>query len=773
MRKSLLFLSLAVAGSVWAGAPKTLQQAECCQVERPVSVKTIASGNGLRVNQLTMPDGSVRRVVVGKNLKVSERAGVSNVSASAKSSRAKVRAKAEGESSVRFSEDFQGYLTEIDPQWSWLPSGWVRKCDDVNKHDAVLDPKDNIFCWKVWSQASDVSMRVQFSMGTDEHAFEQDEWLITPEFTPAEYDLLKFSLSYSPAFTLLDMNTMAFTGWNTHPEVLVSTDDGATWDKIWDCKEHAQSFSEDELWDDAMSMAHPFYDFRVDLSKYTGKKIKIAFRHVGENGESIELDNVEVSLPVVEGLYDVPAGTFYWGFNEKLQRYNPEVGALAPTFAPAVFTNYSSADVTEISWSCFSTDFATNLNGSDRDFTILPKGFEAFYMPFLTVKAPGAQDGLYSKDGAGGTMMPIFFGGDFEKGYRAMYDDEPLAMMLMMFDYSTGGLGNYGITGKGADIDETLKAVFSLDDAKSTSVGFVLPTSPKPYHFTKMMFVLGDIDADDDAVYKLEIFPLVDGVIADMPMATSTVTASQINKVGQLGSLTFKFKGADVNGKEIDYVSYSGDAYVRLSMDDERIRSTTVLTQSVPNAVPRSSSYFEVSSGDKLYIYPLSMLAAGGSNLYIDYAVNMDIAYSWMEPAGDAAEAGTVFETDNQAAEKAYDIDAYYGTDKWSVYYAPEWVSYEFKAADGDAAPQFVLKVAENTGDARKASVLLASPGAQLQFDIRQGAGSGVLDAAIAADNSLPVRFFNLNGVEVNANALVPGVYIRRQGAVATKVVVR
>jgi hypothetical protein len=44
----------------------------------------------------------------------------------------------------------------------------------------------------------------------------------------------------------------------------------------------------------------------------------------------------------------------------------------------------------------------------------------------------------------------------------------------------------------------------------------------------------------------------------------------------------------------------------------------------------------------------------------------------------------------------------------------------------------------------------------------------------IAVDNNnAPVKYFNLNGVEVNSDNLTPGLYIRRQGTKATKVAIR
>ena len=49
---------------------------------------------------------------------------------------------------------------------------------------------------------------------------------------------------------------------------------------------------------------------------------------------------------------------------------------------------------------------------------------------------------------------------------------------------------------------------------------------------------------------------------------------------------------------------------------------------------------------------------------------------------------------------------------------------------------------------------------------------AGVAEIVIADENA-PVEFYNLNGVRVNSDNLVPGLYIRRQGAKASKIIVR
>lgn len=51
--------------------------------------------------------------------------------------------------------------------------------------------------------------------------------------------------------------------------------------------------------------------------------------------------------------------------------------------------------------------------------------------------------------------------------------------------------------------------------------------------------------------------------------------------------------------------------------------------------------------------------------------------------------------------------------------------------------------------------------------------GTGTAVEGIAVDAAAPVEYYNLQGVRVNAENLTPGIYVRRQGKVATKVIVK
>ena len=49
----------------------------------------------------------------------------------------------------------------------------------------------------------------------------------------------------------------------------------------------------------------------------------------------------------------------------------------------------------------------------------------------------------------------------------------------------------------------------------------------------------------------------------------------------------------------------------------------------------------------------------------------------------------------------------------------------------------------------------------------------GISDITVNEDANAPVQYFNLNGVEVNANNLTPGIYLTRQGSKGGKVIVK
>ena len=87
--------------------------------------------------------------------------------------------------------------------------------------------------------------------------------------------------------------------------------------------------------------------------------------------------------------------------------------------------------------------------------------------------------------------------------------------------------------------------------------------------------------------------------------------------------------------------------------------------------------------------------------------------------------------------------------------------------ADGDA-------IVNNCTDASKfklgnTNLILKAENGNLVA--REDEDTGV--AGVEADENAPVEYFNLNGVQVKADSMTPGVYVRRQGKNVTKVMVK
>lgn len=68
-------------------------------------------------------------------------------------------------------------------------------------------------------------------------------------------------------------------------------------------------------------------------------------------------------------------------------------------------------------------------------------------------------------------------------------------------------------------------------------------------------------------------------------------------------------------------------------------------------------------------------------------------------------------------------------------------------------------------------SLELAAHATENKLIAQKKTGTGV--AGVEADENAPVEYFNLNGVQVKADSMTPGVYVRRQGKNVTKVMVK
>ncbi|MGN0231744.1 MAG: hypothetical protein ACI4A8_05990, partial [Muribaculaceae bacterium] len=382
MKKTILLSAVAAlcATSVAATSAKLDQpmaKVEASRVTRvekvnaPVHpVKTLSSkvmAKGVALKQVRLSDGRVAKVITNNGQ-------MPTVMTPNKPSMKLTKSNA-----LTLEEGFEAWDQEA---YDWIPDGW----QDISKTDpphVAPGPDDwpNLTWettyngWSAPSHSGEAEGLIQYSydLDWDEHPVvksAQDEWLISPEVAIAADDYLAFYLSYSPGFTLWNAakedeyyggnyDLEMFDAENAKLEVLVSTDGGNEWTKVWDCYDHARSLTKEELWADTRIWIHPYIPVLIDMNAYAGQTIRFACRYVGIDGESMLIDDFAVGQLTPEAAYISPDCIFNMGMTTEWT-INPQeyMYQLGPVFTPYTWTNTSNLSDT-FSW--------TYSDGSDDD----------------------------------------------------------------------------------------------------------------------------------------------------------------------------------------------------------------------------------------------------------------------------------------------------------------------------------------------------------------------------------------------------------------------
>lgn len=346
--------------------------------------------DGSSINLVKGNDGHLYKVL-NRSLRASDKITPSK-------SRINAPAVMKADENATLFEGFESY--EGQTSRGWVPEGWSQE-SKTNPPHVAPEGKGTCLVWEATKGDGFISAysgtyveRVQVSIAdftADPITFaeQQDEWLITKAITPKTGDYLTFQLCYSPFFTLFNESTMDFSSVNNILEILVTTDDGKTWEKVWDVLDDARSYTEDELWDDGSSFVRPYHPMLVNISKYVGKNIKIAFRYYGINGESMMLDDVKVGEATPTAAATAPNAVFPIGFS--LEGYNLSDGsgnvlnlALAPYKTSLEWTNVSPA-FESCTWT-YPDEEGNETTSSSKNLEAPEYGFGQYGAPSLVTK---------------------------------------------------------------------------------------------------------------------------------------------------------------------------------------------------------------------------------------------------------------------------------------------------------------------------------------------------------------------------------------------------
>ena len=566
---------------------------------------------------------------------------------------------------------FEGFESYGGTSRGWIPEGWSQ----MSKTDpAHVAPEGDGTCL-VWeaskgdgfteAYSGDYVERVQVSIAdftTDPITFaeQQDEWLVTKTITPKAGDFLTFQLYYSPCFTLLDGTTMEFTAVNNILEVLVTTDDGKTWEKVWDVLDDARSYTEDELWDDGASFVREYHPMLVNISKYAGKNIKIAFRYYGINGESMMLDDVKVGEATPTAAVTAPNAVFPIGLS--LEGYNLSDGsgnvlclALAPYKTSLEWTNVSPA-YESCTWT-YPDNEGNESTSSSKNLEAPEYSFARYDAPSLVTKIGSKTSDaakLYDAVQYGGSVM-IKVGDNYKSFDAAMYDLNRLVSKKATFSRAGDGVFGMGATSDATWNQQLLKT----EGLKVTGMGMFIPQPAAPYTLSSANVAVYYTDGKltDKSQLKATVYKVEDDG-SFTAMAEGYCTPSEIYKADDKSypKAVFYFE------REIDGLPTQAELFVdypiviQFSADLAEGEEFDFVNafDSAPKEVENNVYvFFNDADGTRKMINTTALSFKDGSAAAGLYA-SFDATYSWLRSEEDA------FEAKPAGDSKTFEIDSYY-----------------------------------------------------------------------------------------------------------------
>ena len=760
-------------------------------------VGTVRLSSNASVNYYKGADGMIR-----KALKAYNRLPIAKVKSTTKF-------KAAGD--LKISESFEGYDGR---SYDWIPDGWT----DESKVGSVA-PGAGVGANPTWETVDasptigftpydgNYAARVQFAYQTDSEGnmisqdMQQDEWLATPAVAVAAGDKISFYLNYSPSWTRFNMEKYASTGqfvfdsWGKILELHASTDNGATWTKIWDVKEDAESYTQAELENDLFSTGHPWKGFMIDLKDYAGKSVKFAFRYVGLSGESMAIDNVAVGALSPVASYALPEGSFFAGLSP--ERYNlNNFTTYNAAYKPITWLNTSEFSNAQ-SWEYQDPENWPTEANPDAEFKLFAEtkdltatySLAQFLQPTLSAKLD-AQSADFTYPG-------VFQTGNIP---AAAIDETTstvfgatVADVYALTDKTNSGAGltSVDVFGVGAGFDAAWDGVLGSTGNKVAGFAAVYDKPSHPYelsflylHGVAENMSLGDKEkGEDEDELIATVYPMDGNLInLDTPLASGSCKASDIVDAGgnmQVAVIYLQKKDGELV-EDVNLTVTTG-IYVEFTIKSAA-GSFSPITVYYNNSyegkspVPLGNSIMRLEKNGESSFYPVDVfsLGQGGTLTPQGFLIQLGATYNWLYKT-DAAASDWFTDESGAGGSAKFMIDTNIG-DKLVVegdgLY--DWFDYEIGEYDAEAGAYpltFNVQALAAGTAGRKSVVKVSGPAVDpIYFGIAQGNAAGVNEVAnsankvvvvagnfqVTAANAGLVEVFNAAGQKV-AEAQVDG----------------
>lgn len=661
-----------------------------------------------------------------------------------------------------FSEGFEGWDGKtVD----WIPSGWV----DESKVGTDPNSADGNYTWEVsggqpyygvlpyeGEATAYIATAFALDMETMQIVYpQQDEWLITPAITPAAGDKFNFFLTYSPGWTLLDSEKAAagiyeFTARNTDLEVLVSTDDGNEWTKLWNVidEDAIKNYTVDEL--DATMNVFSTKCISLDIAEYAGKAVKFAFRYVGKAGMDMAIDNVSVGTMAPDASYAVPAG-LWWAPDAFSGNYFPNAMTVA-AYAPTLFKNTSIVPA-ESSWEYLTSvdGQTTTLLTSEETNLEVTYPFGVYEYPYLTSTVDGESatytfgDWTNSQTGAE-TRAYLVAGGSPD----AVIGKE--SALYGVCNYNFQSVESF------AGIPDNTNANWQdwgRTEAKVVGFGAMMPQTNAPYTMSSVYVVFGTLTGDLTLPITVDVYKVVDNKIGEKLASATTVPQGNMDSYFVSDSYLVPFLLTQQMGELTQNVSLTIDSPIFIQINiPEGIQAAPLMTVSY-DTPEFANSYAVYDDGNMFSINLLSLQdEQGGSMGIYGMCLTTDATFTWLR----STDGDYKFEVPNEGGSKTFNIDAYYLPEGWSIEDTGDalydWVEPTTNYDEATGAMSLTFTVTELPADAvgRLTDVTVSIPGASAVFRIAQGDVSGV-EGVVAPAVIVTVENGNfvVNGSEVSS----------------------
>lgn len=751
-------------------------------------------GQATVLNPNAAPTVAVKKLPGGLKLRVTRTASgallkqlvkpVAGQSAVKASKRHLAPAKAESEASLY--ESFEGWDGQDE---DWVPSNWSR----IVTADTLKNFNGNC-TWHVSSAVSfgpqpadgnyqaTCNAAIQYDDNFNAITYPQDEWLISPEVTVKANEKLMFTAGYSPLFlfnttTGVDWTNMKFSKREVSATIKVLVREaGGEWKQLLDVYDLYKDMDFETLFDDYSDVDN--YSYILPLADYVGKKVQVAFRYVGADGNVVGIDAVKIGVPQPQAAYLRPQGAFFFGFSDDYKFLSDKDGnglMLTPAYTDITWQNNSNSESESFSWQYDTPDDKTGTSTNENLTVNYPANYKTTYnwfnIPTLTASAEGATDSKYKWSGLG-----------FQAGGHAQFANT---------DNTTTqyGVGNYDINNQfyqiQADDNQPLYGYFDGIDKVWTQIfgtqahlygiANYFEEPLHPYSLSKVS-VMGKGEFASDALLKLNVIELdEDGNLGDT-LATAEckgadVIQTTVNSVNgtKYATIPFTLKEA---------ISVDSPIFVVLEGFDNSKTKTFGAFQSGADPSGETNGYFllrTTSDGETTEaLYPLSALSTSAGPCYSSFLFNLNADYGWFELDDKNVtydEEGTVIVNLPAAnATATFDVLASVAKDQWQYQFdtdngtAPEWITAtlaDAKAADDviDGRGKITFSAANLPAgvDERATSVVIGTPAGYKEFYIVQSNGSGIANVA----SQLGVKATSVGGdFAVSAPAGVSGVSV-------------